>query len=142
MFQKAQEDVVLFSPMEGVITFDGTPVNGAKIERFLKWKDETGETDSFTTDHAGHFFLPIKKDNITVNIMTTFVVEQKLSVTYKNQVYIIWVMGKDSKNEFGELGGEPVNFKCDLADDDRPMRLESALLLTKCTWDSIKSIKD
>ncbi len=138
MFQKPQQEVVLFSPMEGVITLNGLPAKGAIIERFLKWKDDIGETDRFTTDKNGHFKLPIKKDIVTLNAITTFVVEQKISVTHEDHEYIVWVMGKDSKKEFGELGGEAINLKCDLADDDKPMRLDNALLLTKCKWDSIK----
>ncbi len=39
--------------------------------------------------------------------------------------------------KFGELGGKPINFRCELSDEPETVDLEDALLMTSCQWDSI-----
>ena len=43
----SRTDVVLFSPMEGKMTFEGKPAVNAKIVRTVIWKGDEGETDIF-----------------------------------------------------------------------------------------------
>ena len=138
MFKSTEEEVVLCSPMDGRLTLNGKPVANAKIERLLIWKNEKGETDVFSTDSQGYFSLPIKKDTVKLSKIAQFVVTQEVRVFVDGQEYLIWTMGKSSKEEYGELDGKPVNLRCELSDDDQPMRLEDALLVTKCKWDSIE----
>ena len=134
MFSGKAEEVILFSPIEGVLTFEGKPTSGAKILRKINWKDEVGETDIFYANEKGEFTLPIKKESIKISSITQFVVHQKIDVFYAGKNFVIWTIGKDSKSEFGELNGKPKNFRCELTDDDVPYRLENALLLTSCKW--------
>ena len=47
-------------------------------------------------------------------------------------------MGKRSKNEYGELGGIPINFRCDLNDEAIRVEVDNGLLGTSCKWDTIK----
>lgn len=137
---KPEEEVVLCSPMEGVITFENTPVAGVKVERLIKWKDDIGETDSVITDKNGHFSFPIKNDTVKLGKLSQFVISQDITVYYQENEFNIWSIGKSSKVEFGELGGKPVNFRCELTDEEVPHRLDNALLLTKCKWDSIEKL--
>lgn len=136
-----EEEVVVSSPMEGKITFNNAPAAGAKIERLLKWKDDVGETDTTITDENGNFSLPIIKDKVTLSKISTFVMAQEIRVFYDGKEYLIWTMGKRSKKKYGELGGKPTNFRCELTDEDRPMRLERALLVTTCKWEMIEPPK-
>ena len=137
MFSKAEEEVVIFSPMQGQITLNGKPVSNARIERYLKWKDEEGERDYFETDGDGFFQLSIRKDIVTLSAFSTFVMSQEIRVYVDDNEYLIWTMGKGSTVKFGELGGRPVNFRCEL--NDKPVRVEvtDGLLGTSCKWDSI-----
>ena len=137
MFGQVEEEVVIFSPMEGYITLNGEPVANAKIERWLKWKDEEGERDYFSTDEKGYFSIPVKKDVVRLSKITQFVMAQEVSVIINEDKVLIWAISKFSKNEYGELEGVPVNFRCELTDEEQPMRLEDALLVTRCKWDSI-----
>lgn len=140
MFRKVEEEVVICSPMEGQITMNGKPLANAKIERFLKWKDEIGEKDYFFTDEEGFFKLPMRKDIVTLSIISTFVMSHEIRVFSNNEEYLIWTMGKGSTVKFGELGGRPVNFKCELTDDLVRVEVEDGLLGTSCKWDSIEKI--
>ena len=142
LFSKKEEEVVLFSEMEGHITLNGEPVKNVKIERRINWKDDIGETDYVTTDDKGYFLLPEIKQMIKLSGFTQFVVGQEIKIETNGNEYFIWSMGKRTKNKYGELNGKPKNFKCELNDDDQPHRLESGLLMTKCKWDSIESIKE
>lgn len=141
LFNKPEERVVLCSPMEGVITYKNELVVGAKIQRRTKWKDDIGEIDTSITNENGVFSFPIKEDVVKVSKITQFVISQEIFVNYKDNEYVIWSIGKRSKEEYGELGGKPVNFVCELTAEDMPHRLDNALLVTKCKWDSLEITK-
>ncbi len=138
-FSKTEEEVFLFSEMEGHITFNGKPVKNVKVERRVNWKDDIGEKDFVITNHEGHFLLPEIKQTLKISGFSQFVVGQEIKVVHKEKEYFIWSMGKRTKNKYGELEGVPINFRCELTDEDKPMRLESGLLVTKCTWDKIEN---
>lgn len=137
-FSKAEEEVVLFSEMKGHITFNGEPVKSVKIERDIKWKDDVGEKDYIETDEKGYFLLKELKANAKLSPLSQFVVSQELTVFYGSERFIIWSMGKLSKEQFGELGGIPVNLRCDLNDEQVRVEIDNGLLGTSCKWDSIK----
>jgi len=54
----------------------------------------------------------------------------------------MWVMGKMGKNLYSELGGKPVNFRCELTDELIRVESDDGLLGTPCKWDSIEKIKE
>lgn len=138
LFTKPEEEVVLFSEMEGHIIFNGQPVKNAKIERRVNWKDEVGDTDYFNTNDEGYFYLPEIKLNLKLNKFSQFVVGQEVKVIYDGEEHFIWVMGKMSKSKYGELGGAPVNLRCDLKDESVRVEVDNGLLGTSCKWDAIK----
>lgn len=138
---KPEEEVVLCSPMEGIITLNGKPAAGARIDRLITWKDDIGETDTVFTDTKGQFSLPIKKETVKLSKITQFVVHHEINVTYLEERYQIWVMGKFGKHIYSELNGKPVNFRCELTDE--AVRVETdGLLGTSCVWDSIQQYKE
>ncbi len=131
-------EVVLFSPMEGIVTYKGEPAANAKITRLLIWKGDEGETDTFYTSDNGEFMLPEKKAKVRIPAFAEFVLTQELSVFYEEQEFSIWVRAKQELGEYGELGGKPENLRCELT--DKRVRLEGYLGLfgTSCKWDSIE----
>ncbi len=139
LFNKPEEEVVVCSPMEGKITYKNEPVSGAKIERFLKWKDDVGETDVAYTDKAGNFKLSEIKDTVTLSKISTFVMAQEIRVYYSGNEYPIWAKAKWDKGIYGELNGIPVNFRCELTDEFITVEAGEGMLITSCKWDSIKS---
>jgi len=138
MFQKPEGEVVLFSPMQGKITVNDKPVADARVERFLKWKDETGEKDSFSTDQSGHFNIPVKKDTVKLSTISKFVIAQEVRVYIDKEEYLIWTMGTGNKTSYGELGGKPKTLRCELSDAMTCVEVDDGLLGTSCKWDSIE----
>jgi len=139
-----EEELVLCSPMSGRITFNKTPLAGAKIERVIKWKDGVGQTDTTITDQHGNFMLPVIKEKAKLPKLSQFVVLQEMRVFRNGESHVFWTMsqmGKEARRLYGELGGKPVNFRCELTRDSTTLRLEDAFLITQCEWDSIEKIK-
>ncbi len=140
LFTHPEEEIVLFSEMKGHITFNGKPVAGATIERWIKWKDEKGEKDTFTTGDDGSFYLPTIKVKAKLPKLAQFVVTQEIHVFYQNKKYPVWAKSKREKHEYSELDGIPVNFHCDLSDDLVPVKTKHGLLVTNCKWEKINSL--
>lgn len=142
VMNRPPEDVVLASPVQGMITLHNKPAAGARVIRKVSIGDD-GEPviDETTTDDKGHFGLPILRKEIVLGKLTQYAVFQDISVVYAGEKYEIWHMGSGSKTEYGELGGKPINFRCELSDPDQPMTVELNLLMTKCKWDAIEPIE-
>lgn len=138
MFSANEEEVVLFSPIEGKVTFEGKPAAGAKIVRWVKWKDEKGEADEMLLGADGEFSFPVKKDVVKRNAISKFVVTQRLTVFYEKEEFVIWAMGNGQTTLYGELGGKPKGFKCELTDDRVRVEVADGLLMTSCQWDNIE----
>ncbi len=137
------KEVVLCSPMEGLLTFEGKPVSGVKIERRLKWYDGDESADDFVvTDNNGRFNLPIVKQELKVSGYVQFVVSQEIVALYRDEEILIWAMGKSSKIEYGELGGKPVDLRCELSSDKIITRDYNTPMMTRCTWDSLEPWED
>jgi len=137
LFTKTEEEVVLCSEMEGQITFNGKPVKDVKVERWIKWKDETGEKDSVVTDDNGFFRLPIRKETVKMGGFSQFVVAQEIRAYYQSTEYPIWAKAKREKGEFAELKGKPLNFRCELTDELVAVNSGRGTLMTSCKWDGL-----
>ncbi len=131
-------EVVLFSPMEGKITFEGKPAANAKIVRTIIWKGDAGETDTFFTSDHGEFKLPIKKTRARIPLLAEFVLTQEVSVFYDQKEFPIWVKMKQDLGEYGELGGAPKNLRCELTDELVRLENFNGMFGTSCKWDSIE----
>src|SRR5690554_8208603 len=92
----SRTDVVLFSPMEGKMTFEGKPAVNAKIVRTIIWKGDEGETDIFYTAEDGTFKLPIKRVKVGLPMLPELVLTQEFSVFYIIKKLTIWF--KSRKN--------------------------------------------
>lgn len=134
-------DVVLFSPMQGKLTYNGQPAANAKIVRHLVWKDDKGEKETFYTNSNGEFNLPIRREKVKIPALGEFVITQELVVFYEDQQFEIWGISKYDIEEYGELGGKLENFRCELTDELtdelRFPEIQNGLFGTSCTWDAI-----
>jgi hypothetical protein len=131
-------EVVLFSPMEGKLTFEGKPAAHAKITRTIIWKGGEGETDTFYATENGEFTLPIKKTRTRIPLLAEFVLTQELNVFYEGKEFFVWFKAKQDLSEYGELGGKPHNFRCELTDNRVGLEDFNGLFSTSCKWDSIE----
>jgi len=134
----SKEEVVLFSPMEGVITYEGQPAEGAEVVRQVTWKNDETRTDRSEADENGQFSFPVITDSDRQVLPTQFVAHQRVYVNYRGEEYVIWMMGKISTDLYGELGGKPSNFRCELTSDLRRVEGPYSGLGTMCKWDEIE----
>ena len=130
-------EVVLFSPLEGKITYEGKPAANAKIVRLVRWKDDAGETDIFHTTENGEFNFPIKKAKVRIPMLAEFVISQEVTVFYKGGEFDIWLKSTTDIDEYGGLGGQPKNLRCELTDEAEHQENFNGLFSTSCKWDLI-----
>jgi len=137
-FNKGEKvEAVLFSPLEGVITFEGQPASGAQIAVNIAWKDKIGETENFTADEKGHFSIPIKTVQYHDSAFAQISIGQNIVVEFKGKEYLIWETGKSSMHLYGELGGRPVNLMCELTKEKMDSHLGFSLVGTLCVWSEL-----
>ena len=130
-------EVVLFSPLEGKITYEGKPASNAKIVRLVRWKDDDGESEVFYTNENGDFSLPIKKAKVRIPMLAEFVVSQEITVFYSGNDFDIWLKSTTEIDEYGGLGGYPKNLRCELTNEVVHQENFNGLFSTSCKWDSI-----
>lgn len=133
------KEVVLSSPLEGTLTFDGKPAANAEIIRILKWKDDVGETESYFANEQGHFSLPLKKAKVRIPPLAEFVISQTILVRHEGQEIQIWGRTKRGTEIYNELGGRPVNFRCELTDEIEFIDVSDGLFGTSCKWDNLEN---
>ncbi len=112
-------NMVLFSPVIGVVMNKGAPVAGATIERQYRWgwKDETG-IDSTTTDSGGNFRFPeIDRSSFFGAILPHEIsVEQEITIRHGGKSYRAWVVNKTNYDLNGEIG-RPIRITCRLENE-------------------------
>lgn len=132
-------EAVLFSPLEGKLTFNGKPASGAKIKLWFAWKDQEGEFHHYTADENGFFSIPAHTASYKQNFLAQLVISQEITVEHEGQTYEMWVMSKMDPAAFTELGGEAVNLICELTNELTTIRGNHSLGGTACTWDSLNN---
>lgn len=130
--------VIIASPLSGVITYEGNPVANTKVERWLQWKDKDGETQTSYTNAKGEFSFPEVSDEVKISPLSAFVITQDIHVYRDGEKKTVWSIGKDNYDLYGEFGGEPVDFACELTDEDDAVRTDGTLIWTSCKWTLIE----
>src|SRR5690554_5848312 len=123
----------LFSAISGTITLNGEPAAGAHVKRIAGKAHVEGEF----TDENGYFAMPaIWERNLLSRVFPMeFVVPQKITVTYIENDYDIWIGIKRHREENSEALGKPLVVTCELLQDSRSIMVKGALYDTKCVWD-------
>lgn len=111
-------DVVTFSAVEGVVTYEGKPVANAKIIRRVEDKDNNSEDDFATTDEKGYFSMPSRYGNSDSVFQEVFA-WQYMYVELEGEQKRIWYHVKHVKDEHGELEGTPIFLLCELTNEKR-----------------------
>lgn len=131
-------EVVLFSAMSGTLTFNGELAVGASLERRVKWDDGGGIVETLEIGEDGFFSFELLTANLELNPLNKLVVNQDIVATYRNEEYDIWIMGKTDHTKDTEVGGKPINFRCELTDPIARVETSSGLLGTICKWDGVE----
>ena len=136
-FGGEKKEAVLFSPLEGKITFNGKPAAGAKVKLWFAWQDKEGEFFYYNTDENGFFKIPGHTTTYKETPLAQLVITQEIIVEHEGKPYEMWSMSKMDPSIFSELGGEPINLRCELTNDLTTVRGNHSLGGTACTWDSL-----
>lgn len=128
----------MFSPLEGVISDSGEPVSDVVLERSMKYGHQEW-IDSTVTGDDGRFMFGKVEAILKVPALSHFVIFQAIKARYRGEDKLIWTKGKDGKSIYDELGGRPVNFRCELTDELVRVETASTWLGTSCQWDALES---
>jgi hypothetical protein len=129
-------EAVLFSPLQGKLTFEGKPASDAKINLWIKWKDSEGETFSYTADEDGMFSIPEHTATYKQSAIAQLVIVQKIMIEYRNNSFEIWNLSKMEPGIFTELGVKPKNVICELTSELTTVRGDGSLGGVACKWES------
>ncbi|RYY77275.1 MAG: hypothetical protein EOO52_07305 [Gammaproteobacteria bacterium] len=132
------QEVVLFSPLQGLLTYKGKPATNAKITRKVVWKDKTGETEIFYANDKGEFHLPGKVVITRIPAMAQLVAFQSIDVAFFDHEFTIWHYGKMDKGLYDELGGRAINLTSELTDNLARVELPNGVLTTSFKWGAIE----
>ena len=137
-FGGEKKEVILFSPLEGKLTFQGAPLPNARIKLHISWKDQKGESFYYSTDNDGFFKIPQHKSEYKESPLVQLVIRQEMTVEHNGNAYEVWTMSKMEAAEFTELGGEPIGLICEITSELTTMRTNESLGGVACTWLSLK----
>ena len=119
----AMAKMVIFSPVNGKVLLNGSPVAGAVVEREWKWawKDETG-SDRAATAADGQFTLPlVERGSLLGSLLPhTPSVRQTILIKHEGKRYKAWMFDKEDYKLNGELQGKPIRITCRL--ETQPVR--------------------
>lgn len=131
-------DIVLMSPLEGVLTYQGKPLPNKEMKLWLRWKDEEGENFTYVTDVEGRFSIPEHKVRDSLNPFAQLVIRQELTVEHDNLLFEVWIRSKLRPQLFTELNGRPVGLVCDLAAEEVAVKGEGSLGVSICRWETLE----
>ena len=135
-------DFCIFSNMEGTITLHGKPAAGARLVLQLYYYNEKQNPIETVADEAGRFHFPSvwKKLGMKRFSLAETVATQDIIVYYQGEEYDFWSHGKHFLEEYSELSGKPVNFRCELSDKYIAIKLvpDTGSTAGICKWDSIQ----
>lgn len=133
--------VCTFSPISGVILFEGKPAAGARVVRTTDYQKKI--QDETLTDSNGYFELPgIFERNIVNFLPQEFVVGQLVNVSFSGREFRIWSGVKRKREENSESRGKPLVVTCELTQKDEIINVDRQPFITKCRWDVTPDVKE
>ncbi len=114
------KELVLFSPVNGVVLEGGKPVPGATVTRMLQWKELNME-DQVTTSDAGEFSFSAKtvKSMLWRIIPHNPVIMQSIVVHVGEKPFKAWKFQKGNYKLNSESDGRAFRVRCDIQDPAR-----------------------
>jgi len=113
-------DLVLFSPVSGLVELNGEPVEGATVVHWYKWKDEAF-TEQTVTGKSGKFSFPAKTQKSFFWSMFPHnpAIGQELTIKYGDKSYTAWRFKKGNYELNSENGGSPLKMYCELSQSEK-----------------------
>jgi len=142
----------VFSNVSGIVTFQGEPVDGAKIIRTADHEHDKVYTDTTTTDKDGQFsFKGISTFTLRPIMMMGTIIRQKIMIKYQGMEYLAWRTLKRNNYKYGELNDEdaesPVNFHllCELTNPQDERKVVQFKIFRQsvrglCKWEGSENL--
>ena len=122
-----------FSKISGVILNNGEPVANATVIRETDYEKKF--TDQTITDENGYFEMPaLFVRSIAKYLPQEFVSRQKITVLVSHHSYDIWRGYKMKIEENSEARGKTLEIRCDLVNEEKVVRVDGDIFMTKCSW--------
>ncbi|MCO1332924.1 hypothetical protein MO867_01100 [Microbulbifer sp. OS29] len=129
-----KDEVFLFSPVNGYLTYEKEPASNTSVKRLVECDGKSYE-DVTITDSYGHFsFEPLKKFEKNF-LPKEFVSHQKIIVNHNGKDYLIWETVKRSEELNSELEGQKLDFKCEITDEYKFTHMTFNSIGTNCKWE-------
>jgi len=134
------EKIVLFSSVNGVLTFHQKPAAGARVMRSVEYKEKIYRDETISAEN-GSFSLPEMPGPGRI-VMEEFIAFQSIEVEYQGQKSEIWTLVKRDHLANRELidkdnrktPGMYIDFTCELTTPPRNIELMLAVLVTNCIF--------
>lgn len=127
--------VCLFSETAGIVTRDGAPVSGVEVMRAHQWNDGR-KTTTTTTGPDGRFHFPAVEDRSLSGFLPgEVVIEQEITLRHEGRDYLAWQTAKRNFDVDGELGGRPLDLRCELTAEHTVREIGDAVIRGICTFD-------
>tara|TARA_R110002096_G_scaffold428118_1_gene639435 strand:+ start:179 stop:862 length:684 start_codon:yes stop_codon:yes gene_type:complete len=129
----AVNKICVFSEVKAQILLQGKPVANAIVSRVLEFQKQ--KTDQTISDSEGWFYFPAYYERSLLSLIPSeLVIAQAMTVDVDNKEYKIWSNTKRSAKENSELGGLPLNLKCELSSPLKVFREFGSILRTNCLF--------
>ena len=121
--------IVVFSEVSGVVTLDGSPVEGAEVVRVADHEEDKVYTDRTITDNNGKFYFKEISVFSMRPLMLGTIIRQKIIIKYKEMEYLAWKTIKHNNHNYGELNDKGVenpvklNLLCELTGDQEKFEI-------------------
>ncbi len=110
----------LFTAVDGVVTRDGEPVAGARIEQSAKLGAKEPTKQETTTDQDGRFAFPQMDvgKGLGSLLPQQFAVGQEIIIYEDGKEFVGWVLTKFEPAAGSETGTDPIKLVCELTEDE------------------------
>jgi hypothetical protein len=130
----AMNKLCLFSEVKAQIFLNGKPIKNASVSRVLEFQKL--KTEQTTSDSEGRFYFPAYYESAFLALIPSeLVIAQAITVNVDGKEYKIWSNTKRSAIENSELGGLPLNLKCELSSSLKLYKEFGSILRTNCLFD-------
>lgn len=132
------KNYIIFSPLEGVLLQNGSPLPNAKIIRKLRWNgNEDGLITYFFSDDNGKFLLPVYEESLTLGLLDQFVSNAQIDVELDGKVYELWYSNKFEEHIYAENKAPVKGLVCDINDSELAVHSGLTTILSRCRWDDM-----
>ena len=110
-------NAILFTPVEGLLIFEGKLAAGAKITRWVRLREDEPSEDIYFANDKGEFSFPIKWQEIRISPIAPYSVLKFITVKYAGKDFHISSKDKDRFTMEIDQNVKPLRLQYELTDE-------------------------